>query len=265
MGREAGGTGLRAIILCAGQGRRLLPLTEHAPKCLLRVAGHPILEWQLQGLAAAGIRHVTLVTGFEAEALEGTVPGIAPPGMVVETLYNPFYAVAENIGSCFLVRDLIAAGDTVLLNGDTLFEPAVLKHLLASPHAPITVTIDRKAAYDADDMKVSLDGTRLTAIGKTLLPGETDGESIGMLLFRGHGGGVFAAGLEAALRQPDGLRRWYLSVIHTLARTGAVQVASIEGLSWGEVDYPADLARAEALVRSWEGAGPALAAAVGER
>ncbi|WP_338661223.1 phosphocholine cytidylyltransferase family protein [Pararoseomonas sp. SCSIO 73927] len=252
---------MKAIVLCAGQGKRLLPLTERAPKCLLRVGGRSILEWQLRGLAAAGIAEATLVTGFEAAAIEAALPGITPPGLRVRTRFNPFFAVAENIGSCFLVRDLLQDGDTVLLNGDTLFEPAVLRHLLAAPAAPITVTIDRKPAYDADDMKVSVEGTRLRAIGKTLSAAETNGESIGMLRFQAGGGALFAAGLEAALRQPEGLRRWYLSVIHALAETGEVRVTSIEGLSWGEVDYPGDLEQAEALVHSW--AAPALAAGVG--
>ena len=150
-----------------------------------------------------------------------------------------------------------ASSDAVLLNGDTVFEPAVLRRALRSPDAPITVTIDRKPAYDADDMKVSVEGTRLRAIGKTLRPEETDGESIGLLLFRGRGGAVFADGVEAVLRRPDGLRRWYLSVIDALAPAGSVRVASIEGLSWGEIDYPGDLARAEDVVRGWgEGGRP---------
>jgi choline kinase len=90
--------------------------------------------------------------------------------MRIRTIFNPFFAVAENIGSCFLARDILQMPDTVLLNGDTLFTAAVLQHLLAAPEAPITVTIDRKPTYDTDDMKVSVEGTQLKAIGKTLLP-----------------------------------------------------------------------------------------------
>jgi choline kinase len=252
---------LKAILLCAGQGRRLLPATEHTPKCLLRAGGRPILEWQLIGLSQAGVHDVAIVTGFQAESVDAALRAITPPGMRARTVFNPFFQVAENIGSCFLVRDLLRDPETVLLNGDTLFEPAVLQRLLAAPPAPITVTIDRKAQYDADDMKVSLDGSRLTAIGKTLAAEQTQGESIGMLLFRGEGGATFAAELEAALRQPGGISRWYLSVIDSLARRGLVQAASIEGLSWGEVDYPADLAAAERLVQDWAGAARAAGGA----
>jgi len=252
---------LKAIVLCGGQGRRLLPLTEHLPKSLLSVHGRSILEWQLRGLATSGILDAVLVTGFEDQAIEAALPGLTPPGLRVTTVFNPFFAVSENIASCFLVRHLLREGETVLLNGDTLFEPAVLRHLLAAPEAAITVTIDRKPAYDADDMKVSVEGDRLRDIGKTLPPEATNGESIGMLRFRPDGGALFADGLEAALRRPDGLGRWYLSVIQAIARTGAVKVTSIEGLRWGEVDYPKDLAQAEALVRSWGAPAPALAGA----
>lgn len=243
---------VKAIILCAGQGRRLLPLTETSPKCLLPIGGKPILEWQLRGLAAADVLDVTLVTGFEADKVVQAARDVAPRGTRVETAFNPFFAVAENIGSCFIVRDLLRDGSTILLNGDTLFEAAIPRRLLSTSIAPITVTIDRKPTYDADDMKVSMEGPLLRAIGKTLTASETDGESIGMLLFRQDGGRMFAAKLEAIMRQPGGLGRWYLSVIHALAQTGAVRVTSIEGHDWAEVDYPADVANAEALVRSWE-------------
>src|SRR5918995_3136677 len=187
---------LRAVILCAGQGRRLLPLTEFLPKCLLRIAGRPVLEWQLRALAANGVSDVTVVTGFGAEAVEHALRRMGPLGNKVRTRFNPFFAVSDNIGSCFLARDLLCDSDAVLLNGDTLFEPAVLRRALRAPDAPITVTIDRKPAYDADDMKVSVEGSRLQAVGKTLRPEDTDGESIGMLLFRGLGGAVFAEGVE---------------------------------------------------------------------
>jgi choline kinase len=106
-------------------------------------------------------------------------------------------------------------------------------------------------------MKVCLDGgRRLRAIGKTLRPDSVDGESIGMLLFRGDGGARFAASLQAVLHEPEGTRRWFLSAIDRLARTGdGVEVVSIEGLQWGEVDFPADAERARRLVEGWIAAG----------
>jgi choline kinase len=111
------------------------------------------------------------------------------------------------------------------------------------------VTTDRKGHYDGDDMKVILDGERLLRIGKDLPLDQVHAESIGMLLFRGEGPALFRRTVEEVLRQPSGLKRWYLSVIDELAQRQPVWTCCIEGLPWGEVDCPADLKHAEKVVR----------------
>ena len=247
---------MKAIILSAGQGKRLLPLTDSRPKCLLPFAGRSLLEWQLRTLAATGVGEAVVVVGFGADGVEAMLARLEVPGMRVRALFNPFYGVADNIGSCYVALPEMT-GDFLIVNGDTLFEPAVPRTLLAEATAPVTVTIDRKERYDADDMKVCLDGgRRLRAIGKTLPPDSVDGESIGLLLFRGDGGRRFADAVRAVLREPEGTRRWYLSAVDRLARRGdGVEAVSIEGLQWGEVDFPADAERARRLVEGWIAAG----------
>lgn len=238
---------MKAVILSAGQGSRLLPLTAERPKCLLPLGPKSLIEWQIDVLSRCGVDEIVVVVGFRAVLVETLLAKLERPGLRLRTLFNPFYNVADNLGSCWLARHEMAA-DFLLLNGDTLFETAVLQRLLQSPPAPITVTIDRKDGYDADDMKVHLDGTRLLEIGKTLPPARTDGESIGLLSFRGDGPGLFVAAIDRALRVSEGLKSFYLKVIDQLAKSHDVETASIQGLAWGEVDYPADLQRAEQLV-----------------
>ncbi|WP_348246038.1 hypothetical protein, partial [Salmonella enterica] len=85
-----------------------------------------------------------------------------------------------------------------------------------------------------DDMKVIVDGERLLRIGKHLPVDAVDAESIGMLRFGADGARHFQAAVERALREPDGLRWWYLSVIDRLADEGLVATCSIEGLRWAE-------------------------------
>jgi choline kinase len=244
----------RAVILAAGQGSRLLPLTEDTPKCLLDLGGRSMLEWQLKGLASAGVREAVIVTGFRSDLVESALTRIAPAGLTVRTLFNPFYKVADNLASCWLVRGELN-GPSLILNGDTLFEPAVAKKLLAAPDAAITVTIDRKPAYDDDDMKVQTEGERLRAIGKKLPASEVNGESIGFLRFSAAGAASFVAELERTMRTREGVGLWYLSAIHRLAGAGVdVRCASIEGLQWAELDFPADLESCRELASSWGGA-----------
>jgi L-glutamine-phosphate cytidylyltransferase len=241
---------MKALILSAGQGRRLLPLTADAPKSVLPVQGRPLIEWQLSALALGGIDEVITVVGFRRDRVEAVLAArSAPPS--VRVLDNPGYAVADNLVSCWMAREEMD-GDFLLLNGDTLFEVDVLRQLLAAPVRPVTLAIDTKPGYDADDMKVTLDGDRIVRIGKQLPPAASHAESIGMMLFRGPGPGLFRAGLERAVQAPEATRQWYLSVIDTLAATGVVWSASIAGRDWVEVDSPADLEEADRLLATWD-------------
>lgn len=237
---------MKAIILSAGQGSRLLPLTASRPKCLLAIGARSILATQVEELAAVGVREIVVVTGFCAETVEAELARLARPGLVLRTLFNPFYGVADNLGSCWMARGEMT-GDFLLVNGDTLFERAIPARLLAEAEAPVTLTIDRKAAYDSDDMKVALDGDRLVEVGKSLNAERVDGESIGLSFYQGMGPALFVRALDDMMRGPGGTRSWYLRAIDLLARRGRVGVVSIEGLRWSEIDFPHDLHRAAAL------------------
>jgi len=238
----------RAIILAAGQGKRLLPLTESRPKCLVELSGKTLLAWQLQRLEAAGVEEAVIVTGFRADAVEAEVARLGLK-MPVRLAYNPFYTVSDNTASCWIVREDFDR-DVLVLNGDTLFGPGVAERLLEAPEADITVTIDRKPSYDSDDMKVLTEAGALRAIGKTIEA--YDAESIGFLRFSQAGAAKFRAGVESVLSHPEGLRRWYLSVIDELAHAGVdVRVCSIEGLEWGEMDFPQDVATLNRLSAGW--------------
>ena len=241
---------MKVLILSAGQGRRLLPLTASIPKCAVPIRGRSILEWQLEELARCGVDRVTVVVGFAAEHVDRLLNARAWP-YEVRTLYNPFFAVADNLASCWVAASEMTE-DFVLVNGDTLFEAAVLRRLLDAPPRPVTLAVAHKAAYDADDMKVSLDGERLLRVGKLLPAADVHGESIGMMVFRGDGPALFRAGLDRTVRRPEALRQWYLSVIDDLARAGHVWTAAVHGSQWAEVDSAEDLARAETLIGSWE-------------
>jgi choline kinase len=95
-------------------------------------------------------------------------------------------------------------------------------------------------------MKVALDGAgRVLAIGKNLPADAVGAEAIGMIALSGSGPKLFVEGLDRAVRRPDALRRWYLSVVHELAEEdGVVGTASIRGMWWREIDGTDDLARA---------------------
>jgi choline kinase len=252
----AGKTVDRAIILAAGKGSRLLPLTAERPKCLIELAGRTLLEWQLDSLFEAGIAETVVVTGFRPDLVEQVVAGRGAGRGSVSTIFNPFYHVADNLGSAWMARDSMDR-DFLLLNGDTLVPPALVERLTAAPAAPICIAVDRKATYDEDDMKVLCEGERLVRIDKGLEAPDYNAESIGFVRFMGKGRTAFVATIEQMMRTADGTSHFYLRAIDRLADTGIVSVASIEGLDWVEVDYPADLEAARRLTGRWAEAASA--------
>ena len=240
-----------AVILSAGKGSRLMPLTTDRPKCLIDFSGRTLLEWQLDALRGAGVTRVTVVTGFRSDLVEAVIAARGDPG--VSVLFNPFYHVAENVGSVWMARDRMA-DDFLILNGDTLIAPEIVARVVTAD-APITVTIDEKPDYDEDDMKVVRAGDRLVRIGKVLPDAVPDAESIGFLAFRGAGARTFVETVDEIMHRPEGTTSWYLKVIDRIAPSGIVSTRAITGLEWAEVDYPADVDIARTLTDGWVARG----------
>lgn len=240
---------MRAIILSAGQGSRLLPLTADRPKCLIEFSGQTLLDWQLDALIANGIDDIVVVVGFRFDQVEARLAARGETRAAIRTLFNPFYQVADNLGSVWLALGEMA-GDVLILNGDNLIPPTLVARALRSK-TPVSVTVDIKDEYDADDMKVRRTGERLTAIGKTLPVDSVDAESIGLLVFKGDGPRIFAQAVEAFMRTPEGTRSWYLKVIDRLAADIEIGTVSIAGEPWGEVDFPQDVVAGRALTAEW--------------
>ena len=240
---------MKAIILSAGQGRRLMPLTSNMAKCSLPLHGVSILEWQLSQIAQCDIDEVIVVTGFAFERVDAIVDSI--DFINVRTLHNPMYAHTDNLGTCWEAR-FEMDGPFVLMNGDTLFEAAVLQRLLAAEKPyPITLATDSKPHFDLDDMKIISDGERLLKVSKQLDISLVGGESIGLMVFNKLGAQAFTDKLEEMMDQSNALKLWYLSAIDQLASDGLAGICPIDGLSWCEVDDSADFAAAGDVVKQW--------------
>lgn len=240
---------MKAIILSAGQGRRLMPLTSNMPKCCLPLHGISILEWQLRQIAQCDIDEVVVVTGFEHEMVDSIVNHVK--GIKVRTLHNPMFAHTDNLGTCWEARTEME-GPFVLMNGDTLFEAAVLQRLLACETGyQVTLASDTKPHFDLDDMKIISDGDRLLKVSKQLDISLVDGESIGLMVFNQAGADAFTEKLEEMMDKENALKLWYLSAIDQLASQGIAGICPIDGLSWCEVDDAADFKAAADVVIQW--------------
>lgn len=151
---------MRAVILAAGSGTRLRPLTDKRPKCKVELLGFPLLKWQIASLHQAGIRDITVVAGYMAELVEG-------PGY--HTVVNAEYDRTNMVETLFCARESLR-GDTDLLitYGDIVYEPRVIAALQAC-NAPICLAVDQEwlrywqmrftdPLSDAETLKIAANG-----------------------------------------------------------------------------------------------------------
>ena len=117
---------MNAIILAAGMGTRLRPLTNEIPKCLVKVCGEPMVERQIRFLREAGIDDITLVSGYKAEALDYLKDKFG-----VDIIFNAKYDTCNNIWS--LVKVLSRFGDTYVIEGDVYMEAGCFDKTLSEP------------------------------------------------------------------------------------------------------------------------------------
>ena len=129
---------MQALILAAGLGRRLGPLTEHSTKCMVELNGRRLIDYALDALASADIERLVLVVGHGADEVCAHV-GQSWQGMPVTYVRNEAYAQTNNIYSLLLAADQLRQDDTLVLESDVVFEPAVLAECLAFPADNVAV------------------------------------------------------------------------------------------------------------------------------
>ena len=110
---------MNAIILAAGMGTRLRPLTNDRPKCLVAVNGVLMVERQIQFLKEKGINDITLISGYKAESLEYLKDRYG-----VDIVFNDRYDTCNNINSLYIVKERFH--DTYVLEGDVYMDKNVL-------------------------------------------------------------------------------------------------------------------------------------------
>jgi choline kinase len=239
---------VRGIVLAAGPGRRLQPLTAELPKTLLPLAdGRTILDLLLENLASVGIDDVTVVTGFAAERVEERVPAFERRhGVRLELVFNERAEEWNNAYSLWLAREAFRDG-ALLVNGDTVHPPGIEEGLVAARGPDVLLAVDETKRLGAEEMKVVVSGDgALHRIGKELDPYEAHGEYVGLALIEPSAAGSLADALEATWRRDPSL--YYENGWQELVdRGGRVHVAPIGAVEWVEVDDSADLARAREL------------------
>jgi choline kinase len=239
---------VKGLVLAAGPGRRLHPLTEALPKTLLPLDdGRTILDVTLANLSSVGMQDVVVVTGFAAGRIEERVRDMERRhGVRLELVFNERAEEWNNAYSLWLAREAFADG-FLLVNGDTLHPRSVEERLLDARGPDVLLAVDREKRLGEEEMKILLsEGGTLERINKQIDPATAAGEYIGLTLVEPVAAGPLADALEATWQRDPSL--YYEDGFQELAdRGGKIHVAPIGAVEWVEVDDHADLARAREL------------------
>lgn len=232
-----------AVILAAGVGSRLRPITLDRPKCLVPLGDETILARMVRLLADAGVGDLVVSTGYAAAMVEAALRG-AP--MRVRLVHNPDYETTQNAVSLRRALDVAPPGPVIKLDGDLVFPAALLSRALSDGDS--CVLVDDRAPPRDEAMKVMCEGAFAARFGKGLDPARCRGESIGVERFTA----ADRAALEGVLRAAHDAGetdRYYEDLYdRAIARGASLRCVSVADLPWTEVDDHDDLARARAMI-----------------
>jgi len=248
---------MHAVILAAGVGSRLRPVTRRVPKPCVTTGTAPILAHQLRAYAEAGVGTVTVVAGYRAPQVRELCKRVAVEyeAFEVGVIENSRYDATDNMYSLSLAREAVdgSEGDLLLSNGDVVFEPDVMKRLVESDAAS-AIACDT-GTYDAESMKITLRGENsIDHISKRIERRDAYATSIDCYRFSA----AFADALfdeidrRIDVEADDG---WTEAAIDSLLSDFDVRPVDVAGRRWVEVDDHDDLLLADRLFSSLSALG----------
>ena len=165
------------VILAAGMAKRLRPLTDTMPKCLLKVGGRTLLERTVEAMRQAGISEFVVVTGYRGDMIRDFLSAY-DESLSFTFLHNADYKHNNNIYSLWMAGEVVRGKDFLLMDSDIFCDPAAVVRIAQEPESALAVN---RHECGEEEMKVVVDADmRITEISKTCRPEDAMGESVGI-------------------------------------------------------------------------------------
>ena len=237
-------TNMKAIILAAGVGSRIRPLTDNCPKSLLEVGGNTILEMMVSHIQNCGINEVVFVLGYLQDQIKDYVKTNFPD-LKAHFVTNDKYAETNTGFSLMLTEDYIKDSTFVKFDADVVFDVEILKKLLQCEYANC-LCIDKNINLDAEEIKVIIDRqNKVLKASKTVNPKDAVGESIGIEKIDGKTAKLLFTELKIMMQDEDNYQEYYEAAYERLIEKDVPFYAlDISGLRWVEIDTQEDFATA---------------------
>lgn len=235
----------KALILAAGRGTRLIPVTDDIPKALVQINGKPIIIKQIENLIENGISDIVIISGYKARVLEKVIHEKWPQIHVVE---SADYATTNNMVSAYLgIKTLFPDGNIgpfYMMNADVFFDSSVVTALNNDTRENlIVVDVGR---YNEESMKVIERNGRLTAISKLIGVDDALGCSIDVYKFGSDGGRAFFDRCTQYIEVNRELNKWSEVALNDALVDVKFSACPLNG-RWYEIDNFEDLTMAEKL------------------
>lgn len=242
---------MKAVILAAGMGTRLRPLTHDLPKVLVPVSGRALLDRMIDRLGAGGISEVIVVTGYLSDKIAAHLAASEDPlANAATVVWNERYQDWGNFHSLLVAEEAVAGESFMRMDGDILLGPDTVRALVDG-HGALRLAVDCRDDLGEEEMKAELDSEgRVIVLNKQMDPKRSIGESMGIDVIEGH----ITTDLFAALRELIELgetHEYYERAYQLLIDRGLdVRIVDVSGDQSVEIDTLEDLRTAEqALAR----------------
>lgn len=231
------------IILAAGVGSRLRPLTDRMPKCLVPVAGRPVLGWQLDAFLAASAPRITVVAGYRSDDV---IEFCRPYGSKVRVIVNSAYETTNNMVSLRLGLSGQQGLPMAVSNGDVVFDPWIALSMLSLDDADLIAV--QRGRYIEESMKVVADDDgRVRELSKKISPERAHGVSIDLYRFSAAGVRAVCDAADAFIDRQGETNLWTEAAIDAALPEFDMRMFEIGNRPWIEIDNGDDLAEGERL------------------
>lgn len=239
---------MQAIILAAGLSKRLRPLTDSVPKCLLKVGQKTILEMTLDNILKNEINEFIIVTGYKEELIKKFIKKNYS-WLNITYLSNLDYEINNNSYSLWMTKNHIKE-DCILLDSDIIFDFRIISRLLNYPYKDC-LAVKKSQNLGDEEIKVIIDSTnKILHIGKHLDIGKSYGESIGIERFSYSFFRSLGEILERKIVHENNVNEFYEASFQELYDKGnAMFAVDVSDYKCIEIDFPDDLARAESVIK----------------
>ena len=237
------------VILAAGMAKRLRPLTDTKPKCLLKVGERTLLERTVDAMRQAGITEFLVVTGYRGEMIRDFLREYSscPSQASFTFLDNTDYEHNNNIYSLWMACQKVRGCDFLLMDSDILCDPAAVVRIAQEPTAALAVN---RHELGEEEMKVVVDAeNRITEISKTCRPEDAIGESVGIEKITADYSEALARELDQMILQEGLIDIFYERAFERLIPQGhTFKVVDTTHYFSYELDTPEDFQRAQELM-----------------